>query len=279
MVKKPSVKIYYRWNKKKDKFWLNLRYHYGGEHFPIALDETIRKIDWINTVERVHYHVARSTEINEKIRGTISFLEYKSNQLLEAGQAPTIDVIHKSWEIHKAATKYHTERNERNKPMFEQIAKDTTSEMGALQAKIEELQKKKERSLRKIGALTNLEPEDDEETKSRKQFIELLDEYIQEKTGVKVCATKEELKEVPMATTGTNRGLRSWAKTLVESTKSKQVLEANLRIGFDDFSQKFYDTYALYLQSPKPIGRNFHNNTFGRHVVKLKTFLKWVDLD
>lgn len=143
MVKKPSVKIYYRWNKKKDKFWLNLRYHYGGEHFPIALDETIRKIDWINTVERVHYHVARSTEINEKIRGTISFLEYKSNQLLEAGQAPTINVIHKSWEIHKAATKYHTERDERNKPMFEQIAKDTTSEMGALQAKIEELQKKK----------------------------------------------------------------------------------------------------------------------------------------
>lgn len=300
---------------------ITIKYTYDTERHPFPIGHTIDLKDWDKKNERVNFNVPGSTEINAKIKESLSALGLLSNQLYEDGKAPTVAVMKQAYQEYLKQVSedqekqfngvkqdaYVLAKNFDNK-LFEALK--TQKEIEKLEAKlekkvevmvrledqvlekgeaVEEFGKNKpafnfrnfNSSLeiaKKIQAFTQAPSLASEGT--RKEFIEYLNKCILKKTKVGLNATKEELRQHPKATTGTNKGLRSWAKTLEEFTTSKQVRKAALQISVVNFSPEFYDVYAYFLQEPiAQGGHDLYDNTFGAHVKKLRGFCRWMELD
>lgn len=267
-MKKPAYTVLLRGTS------VNIRYTYNRVSHAFPLSIKIELHQWDEKKMRVGFRYEGSTETNEKINRALTNLEHWSNTSIQAGIEPTVEIIKAKWAEHQAADKWHKERNERNKPKFEQLATDSRSEIEKLQARIRELEKIELRSLGKIGALPAASAEPDQPI--RPLMIEMLYEYVEHKTG-EPLGVKAKKTDNARKSTGTERQIRTWANTFLLFTKSKEARKANLNFNLQELDEKFYNTYAEYLMNPE--GNDLYNNTFGTHVKKLKTFIRWVEID
>ncbi|WP_192820194.1 hypothetical protein [Rufibacter sp. LB8] len=288
-MKKPTTKAVLRLNKAKDKGFINVRYTYDREYYPFPTGYSVNVCDFDAKRERVNFNVSGSSEINAKIKELKITLEHLANQYIEQGKAPTIGLMKEAYQETKDFEIQYREEKEKQEggaSIFlggieknEQKILDLLAEIETVKQENEFLKLRTVETLPLVDLNYLLEkaPEATTETAAKKLFLDTLNAYVLEKTGVGIKATKEELAEHPRAKKGTNKVLRSWGKTLVEFIDSKFVKKAGLEISFQNLSSQFYDTYAKFCQSPiEDGGKDFYNNTFGTHVKRLKSWLNWV---
>ncbi|MFD2247298.1 hypothetical protein [Pontibacter ruber] len=270
-MKKPGLTIHLRPNKDKTKANVTIRYTYARTSHPFPLGITIDLKKWDKKRNRLDFKYAESTDINKVINDEFSALELLSNKCIKLGIEPTVEEIKGHYAHHIYWKNKLKQDAEVNRPLFLEQAKKHRSEIEQLEAQIEILKRRERKNLRHAGAL----PEPlIEATAVKPMMLDLLYEYIELKTGIPL---QMKAKHGCNKLSGTDRQLRSWANTFVGFTQSKEAKKAGLTFDLQTLDEKFYNTYASYLMNPE--GHDYFNNTFGRHISKLKTFLNWVEVN
>ncbi|RNI27360.1 hypothetical protein EFA69_14560 [Rufibacter immobilis] len=263
------IEAHPRENKDKTVGYLNILYRYDYKHY-FSLGIKIQMKHWDSKKKKLNPKVKGSAEINDKINEAIRTIEFRSNSLMEKGEEPTVALVKEYWDYCQAGDKWHKERDEANKPMFERIASTRPLEIEELEALLAKKKRELDRALFKLGR----ETPDEVTTPSAPLMLEMLYKYIRKRTGVPLEVTQKNNGD---KFSGVERQWRSWANTLIEFTKSKHAKSAELTFDLQNLNGDFYDAYAAFLMNPETY--DLFNNTFGAHVKKLKTFLRWCDTD
>lgn len=227
---------------------LNVRYFHNTINFPVALGVTIRPEDFDKKKQAVLPTHPCSDQINYKIILVKARMIQVAQELVLKGFEPERDLVRSAYYNSIEAEPLPEVRREDLKPLV--ITRPQAKPKAPVKPVIAKT--KNEEDFITLKDVTGLSAEF---VQNYYDFADLVLEWISATTN---------------ATDRTREQRRTWLKTILDFSVSTKT-----SIAFEDFNLKFYSTYANWLLFGE---HNLYNNTFGGHVKKLKTFLKWCEL-